>query len=266
MILTHNHPMLTLSSTIEDLAQPIFEKYHFNYFQYLRVHHDGSFSLLSNQAKWLEFVLEFLHKSNEPMVYSHIAQKEILSTQSYYFLWEPNLPEKPVRLAREFNIANGLTFVERFATYYDMIAFAAPVNNIHTVDIYLNYIQQLQTFIQDFKHNQKALIEKIDQHRFYPSAIQQDVNLKKMLLPQLEKPKKINVFFNEQQNYLTIQEYICLSHLAKGKTYKWIAQEMGVSARTVETYINRIKSRLHIHSKKELILLYYSNQQNTRCP
>lgn len=252
------HQMFSLSTEITGVARPILKKYDLNYFQYLTVYADGSFSILCNQVNWQQFILNHMHQSNEPMVYSHIAQKESLSPNNYYFLWEPNLPSKPVTLAREFNIANGLTFVERYPTHYNMIAFATPLNNTKALDIYLNNIQELQNFIQNFKHDQKKLILEMGKHRLYPSKIQQDVNLHKMLLPREATIKRIAVHYQGKKGYLTFQEGVCLKHLAQGKSYKWIAEEMSISPRTVETYLNRIKHRLDLYSKKDLIALYHS--------
>lgn len=252
MLIDRQHPTLTLSQAVQDFAQPFFDKYHLNYFQYLTVFKDGSFSLACNHIKWNTFIFDHFNKVDKPFIYSHLHQTEPLTKNSYYFLWEPNLPEYPVKLAREFNIANGLCFVERFADRYHLIAFATEVYQPNAVDTYLNHIQDLQNFIQQFRHNQKKLIQTVDDNRIIVPESKQDANLSKMLLAQ----KKFLIEYNAIKSHITFQEYACLKQLAKNQSYKAIAQQLNISPRTVETYLQRVKHRYSINSTHELLQLF----------
>lgn len=53
--------------------------------------------------------------------------------------------------------------------------------------------------------------------------------------------------------YLSQREFECVKLLVKGKTIKMIAQILGLSPRTVEHYLENIRSKLGIASKTELI-------------
>lgn len=53
--------------------------------------------------------------------------------------------------------------------------------------------------------------------------------------------------------YLSKRESECLRYLVRGKSIKGIANALGLSARTVENYINRIKFKLGVSYKSDLI-------------
>jgi DNA-binding CsgD family transcriptional regulator len=58
---------------------------------------------------------------------------------------------------------------------------------------------------------------------------------------------------------LSPQEDACLHLLCKGLTLKEIAKTLQLSPKTVETYLNRAKQKLHCQNKAELISLYTAN-------
>lgn len=49
------------------------------------------------------------------------------------------------------------------------------------------------------------------------------------------------------------QEVRCLQFLVRGMTAKMIAYQLGISSRTVESHLAKIKIKLNVYSKSELI-------------
>ncbi|MGD9592721.1 MAG: helix-turn-helix transcriptional regulator [Candidatus Berkiella sp.] len=231
-----------LHTALKEKTQPLLAKLGCNYFQYLKVFADGSFSFNTTKPTWNAFVSDYLKKINKPAVYSHI-DAHTLDKNKYIFLWDPNLPSEPVKLARGFDIAHGLTFVERQSDHYYMIGFGASAANHHALDNYFNHFNEMDQFIQEFKANQK-LIKALDNERYVVPSSRQDANLNSMLLPE-----------QNRREYLTPQERLCLSLLAKGLSYKEIALKLKISPRTVETYLNRVRLRFNLRYKKDLITL-----------
>ncbi len=237
---------LSLHLPLQEIAAPLLKKLGCNYFQYLKVFADGSFSYNSTIPSWTAFTIDYLKKVNMPAVYSHIDGLT-LDKNKYTFLWEPNLPKEPVRLAHEFDIANGITFVERHQDYYYMFGFGSSSTNYHALDNYFNNLNEMNQFIQEFKYNHKKLIKTLDAGRLSVAKERQDANLHKMLLPKKQK------WLNDAKAYLTPQELTCLRAAALGLSYKEIAKKLSLSPRTVETYFNRMKQRLNVNHKKDLI-------------
>jgi DNA-binding CsgD family transcriptional regulator len=65
--------------------------------------------------------------------------------------------------------------------------------------------------------------------------------------------QKYNLISYTNFSTLSIRENECLSLIAKGYTAKEVARVLGLSFRTVEEYINRIKNKLGCFSRRELI-------------
>ena len=66
------------------------------------------------------------------------------------------------------------------------------------------------------------------------------------------KPKEII-------NQLSPKENEVLANLAKGLSYKMVADTLGVSYATINTHAKRIYEKLHISSLGEAIAYYYNN-------
>lgn len=274
--ISDSHPGLSLSGPLLAYCNHFLKRHHLNYFQIIRVNRDGSTALLTNQVEFTRFALQRAVKVNVPLVYSCL-KKEVLDPSAYYFLWEPNLPAEPVAFARnEFNVCNGLTFVERYPTHYYMIAFAAPSDNHGILDFYLNHIEELRNFIRQFREEQASILRTLEAKPLILPPSQMDENFQDMLLPdeksiepqsaqmvnQIEKRQsdfrkntRMPVNFRGFKSYLTFKEYNCIKLLPLGLSSKQIGTKLELSHRTVEQYFERARNRTGCASKSDLIEL-----------
>jgi DNA-binding NarL/FixJ family response regulator len=60
----------------------------------------------------------------------------------------------------------------------------------------------------------------------------------------------------EKQTHLSPREEAVLNCLAKGLTYKQIADQLDISIDTIRTYIRRIYEKLHVQSRTEAVAKY----------
>ncbi|HEY5297658.1 MAG TPA: response regulator transcription factor [Verrucomicrobiae bacterium] len=63
----------------------------------------------------------------------------------------------------------------------------------------------------------------------------------------------------EKQVHLSPREEMVLNCLAKGLTYKQIADELEISIDTIRTYLRRIYEKLHVQSRTEAVAKYLSH-------
>jgi DNA-binding NarL/FixJ family response regulator len=63
----------------------------------------------------------------------------------------------------------------------------------------------------------------------------------------------------EKQTHLSPREEMVLDCLAKGLTYKQIADQLGISIDTIRTYLRRIYEKLHVQSRTEAVAKYLSS-------
>jgi DNA-binding NarL/FixJ family response regulator len=62
----------------------------------------------------------------------------------------------------------------------------------------------------------------------------------------------------EKQTHLSPREEMVLNCLAKGLTYKQIADQLEISIDTIRTYLRRIYEKLHVQSRTEAVAKYLS--------
>ena len=63
----------------------------------------------------------------------------------------------------------------------------------------------------------------------------------------------------EKQAHLSPREEMVLNCLAKGLTYKQIADQLEISIDTIRTYLRRIYEKLHVQSRTEAVAKYLRN-------
>jgi len=59
-----------------------------------------------------------------------------------------------------------------------------------------------------------------------------------------------------KQTHLSPREEMVLDCLAKGLTYKQIADQLEISIDTIRTYLRRIYEKLHVQSRTEAVAKY----------
>ena len=146
LILSKNYPTLQLSSIVFQRCQDFLKTNGFNYFQYLRCYKNGSVSLLINDTSLLKYFLEL-----DFPIFSFYREDHHRKS-SYWFFWDEELPWLPVKIAREkSNFNHGVTFVRRSPLYYDMIAFALPIQILNPASFYMSKMKLLEWFIHWFE-------------------------------------------------------------------------------------------------------------------
>lgn len=231
-----DHPTLELKPKIQTVCKDFLNTFGFSYFQYLRCYADGSVGLLTNDTNLFEYIQTV---ENSPVVASSFKNEHV-NFHSYWFLWDEELPEAPVEIAREkFNIRNGITLVRRSKDYYDMIAVALPKEQPNPGSFYLNKLKGIEQFVHEFDKDNRALIDIMDKNPIALPQPYRDPNYKDICLTN----GRVKVTGKLGITHITTQELACLRLLSQRASYKKIAQILEISPRTVESYLLRIKQR-----------------------
>ncbi|TAL64503.1 MAG: LuxR family transcriptional regulator [Legionella sp.] len=250
VLLPHDHFTFNAKTKIQDITSSFLHTHQFNYFQYLRCYIDGSVGLLTNETGLLEL---FQHIDNQPVIFSSYTE-EHQKVSSFWFLWDEELPDMPVQMAREkFNLRNGITYVRRTQFYYDMIAVTTAFDPMNGGSFYLNKIKAIEQFINDFDVEHQDLLALMDKNPILLPEPYRDCNYDRLCLTQ----GKIDVQGKTGLTHITAQELACLRGLLQGLSYKNTAKRLHLSPRTVETYIQRIKARTGFANLTELERLLY---------
>ncbi|HEX4044696.1 MAG TPA: LuxR C-terminal-related transcriptional regulator [Gammaproteobacteria bacterium] len=228
---------------------------------YIRSFPDGSHLLLSNDSSWIEsFYLDF---------YDHgVFHKIPDSYQSGHVLWSTLSDQTTFAACREnFNIAHGITLIEKQKEYCEFFCFGTTVDNIKIMDFYIYNLDLLKRFNAFFKERADKLIREANADRIIlprcsittseeviSSVPEGDFSQIRKNLIAATQCKRYYLSGPFANVFLSPRQLACLNLLTLGKSLKEIARVLNISPRTVETYLNIIKCKLGIQDRANLII------------
>ncbi len=265
-----NHPLLTSASDITDICEPLQRHFNITYFRYMRNYDAGQQVSLCNNAQWSDFF--YLEK--EYYRISHF-EKQPSQYQTGYVLWD--MFKNDSRILQEgstrFQIDNGVTLIERQHDSTEFFHFGTTTENTAIVNTYLNNIDLFKQFTRYFKEKAALIIKQAEAKKIV-LPIAPEIRKQPIDAALRFNQAKTDAFMSEIsiKQYrlegklkgvtLSEREFECTKHLVKGKTAKNIAEELKLSPRTVEGYINKIKIKTDCHTRSALISLLLDNGIN----
>lgn len=243
MQLGANHLFLEATSYIREICKPLYNLA-IDYFSYTRSYPDGRRIYFNTSPEWLNnyFERDFHLIGNcelRPEIYKK-PQTFLMST----------LPKPKIfREAAEMGIQDGLFFINPLTSYTEFFEFSTFNPTTNMVNIFLNNGDLIRNFTWYFVNSAKTLIEQAERNHFILPHHNNANSFKKLL-----NTKEFSPFSHEKTVKLTQQQYQCAIRLLQSKSQKEIAKELGLSPRTVETYLNNLKNKLCVSNKTELIL------------
>lgn len=234
---------------INKICQPLFERFDITYFDYARFYSDNTMTLLINNCEWGKLFL------NDPMF-----KPPPRWIPEGFHLWSSYIPEHFLRIARDdFNILHGVTIIKHYPDYQQVINFAAAPDQVQVLAVYLNNQVILNSFIRYFEEKAKKYIQVASRIRIIlPSTMTKDDVILETpnydsFLHEISKTQTFSIVVDDMKIRLTKREAECLYHLMLGKSMKMIARELDISPRTVECYINNLRTKTGAITKYNLI-------------
>lgn len=257
--LRKNHITFTSGNDIAEICKPLIHL-DITSFNYVKTFEDGSQINLSNRTSWLE------HFYDNKFYLIGAFENHPNQYASGFALWPHLSGQKIFYDARTyFNIDHGITIIEKQKDSCEFYYFGTTTNNHKLVNFYINNIDLLQRFIFFFKDKAALLLKKANKDRIIlENHFESTASLNfdnSIIIPD----RKINEFFENTaiKNFqlsgsvegetITSKQLRCIIYLLEGKTAKEIAKKLGLSFRTVEGHINKLKNKFECHTKNELI-------------
>lgn len=250
------------SAKISDLCHPISKLFNVKYFSHTRAFHNGQFTSLMTEPDLTDCFL----KKKLPISFSH--GKGFYLQEGHYIadclLHESGTKEKLKMLWDAYNVRYMISIIQKNTNYDDMFSFGLDVEDIHSVSLFLNNLQMIKHFILHFKSESRGLLNKIIPVRYSNEYFASPkIHSDKSSISDEEKEvffksltlKKVPVQGLLGDVLLSQREYECLSYANKSHSLKEIAQCMNLSPRTVETYLNNLKSKLGVEKRSELLFI-----------
>lgn len=225
--------------------------------------------------KEYEHIAHFTISNNVPWVKQHLLNCNYLGKSFLDRIHKANIgltkcyswqvdPHNPKGLP-ESGIRTGFNVYEQKEGYLEVSSFCSKMLDHSLMHNCINHLDSLKKFITYFKTKAGDLIDTSDSNKLsYFQEIYEPVDLNTPFLPKanldifLEKIK-LNKFYLGKGNHLSKREMECISCLSQGKSLKETATAMGISPRTVETYLNTAKTKIDCNTS-QLVSLFLKSE------
>lgn len=249
-----NHISWELSESFDKLITPIKKKYHFNFVSYAAFHEKGVNILYNNR--------ECVHRT--------MSEFNIVSSAWNYpkgrHHWVNYIPSQVLQDIEnhyDINTSTGLTIINEFNGVIEIfnIAHSKKINNSDNEYYYDNNLTF--SISQQIRQTTSEIMELVKQHPIpHNDQLKKDLEFFKKnqeIIKQNRLPHSLKVIGNKGTITLTHKEIICLYYIIHLYTNVQIANHMGISTKTVEYYIQNIRSKLAIKDRKEIFTIARNN-------
>jgi LuxR family transcriptional regulator, quorum-sensing system regulator SolR len=264
--LKRNHFIISSAGDIAEILKPLLP-FGIEMFSFLKIHTDNSRTYLSNSAPWIKDYYEL------ELYESSLFEDNKAEYLSGFILW-PEKADTPVfKHGRDvYNSHYGFTYYQKINDIREFYFFSGSKKGLE--HFFINNPELIKKFILYFKDKARHLLIKAEKNKillpndfkpllsFLPNYIlcqERDFKKMEMYKKDFHEMIKVSRYFFEEGLLngvgLSPREIECLLHLLSFQTSKEIASIMNLSSRTIETYIDNVKSKLHVHSKSELVAI-----------
>jgi DNA-binding CsgD family transcriptional regulator len=237
----HKHPTGLFSKNVSELLEPLKQSLDITHFSHTRIFSSGNHSYLTNHPEFAEdFIAEECYKIgfvSDPKNY-----------HSGYYLLDTLPPNKVTDLLHErYGMGHVLMIVRKFETHSENFYFGTSSDNTQMSNVYLNHRSTFDAFIDYFKEYAADLIQEADASRLqYPANHCQET-----LLTQHFDPWPVEFLTTIP---FTTKERECAFYLAQCLSLRETSDRMGISPRTLEKHVAKLKAKLGCKNMSSLVV------------
>lgn len=247
-IINDKHFFLESGPDMRDLTKPLLSL-DITYFGYSRYYNDGGRLWLSNSPENIKN-------------YYDTKSYQIGNTEAHPSSYKPQvvlwstLPNQRVfEGSKALGIDHGIFIIQPQKESCEIFAFGTRSHNPGIINTYLTHMDFLKNFNLYFKQTAENLIKTGEKNKIYLPYHNNPLPDYGDNLPDLNQSAKLK---------LSSRQLSCITHLVEGYTIREIADLQNLSPRTVESYINNVKYKLHCRNKAELIAKFLKLISNGR--
>ncbi len=176
----------------------------------------------------------------EDILLNHAGKKE------YAILWPRVSDHYSMDLYLRYGYWHGISYVCREKDYVDLWWVAKSLESKHYENI--EHIKLIHKYILSLRDRCKDCLSMIAQNNLWCFKDGMDlINLERL---------------GSHNPILSAREQACFTLINKGYSMKQIASELKISVNTVSTYILRLKQKLNVNYKSELINIFNHQHLN----
>lgn len=226
-----------------------------HYFNYVKIHPDGSREVLTTHAAWMEYFYR-----HQLYLSAAVQQVDECLPKGFYFWQELDHDDAVYKIARDvFDIDHGITFIERDNHTTTLYIFAAHTAQSDINHFYTRNIDLLKRFILYFNDKAAVLIKYAALNKIYwpkltdvPSKKTDERDQQREVFISITDIDKYIIHNQGQRVQLTRREAESAVHMINGYTAKQTGKLLGLSYRTVEKFNQKVKEKLSYDTRAEL--------------
>lgn len=262
----------TFLNEINELIKPLTSKSPVQYFSYNRYYRDQRWIGIYSNPDPVETSLLagngplFVNKNGvaiKPGCYFHDDLKETLKVKVHNEKIDDFFEQKDNPEGKKI-VQNGLLIIRKGENYDDSYYFSmydgAPFSRAY----YKEFTELFQRFSLYFLYKGKEMIKFAENQKVPFDVPEQGAQIFSQLFFNDDKLSKLAEIKTPKFGfstgcgdvYLSRQELNCLRLLSSGHTYEQIAEDLGLSFKTVESYISNLKNKLNAQNRAKLISYY----------
>lgn len=229
--------LYALENPVRAFAANWLSKRDFHYINFARLYSDGSCILLSND----HHVNDYLFETQSP-IFAPVPE-QLQSDNFFYLIPKEGVYSKVMHDVETcFNIKSAIDLFEHHHHYIDALCIGSNKQPAESSNVFLNCLDEISQF-------KRQLVDQFSDFFSHKAKF----NHHKVNLP---PSMQINQTFQRDMHphvTLTNRESDCIACLKKGYTIKETAQILGISPRTVETYLNNLRKKFDCKRKRQLL-------------
>ncbi len=242
---------------IKKYSAPLSTYFSINHFSYVKITNSGHISVLSNRLDWTEYYFGEKFYIVQPHFRRHP------STYQSGISLPGQIPDREYRSAMEiaqnnFLIHPGLVITQKRNDGVELFGFDLQYSNPSLNELLINELPLLRKFTEKFREDNIFLFNLLDEYQVDLRDIMGkdfcfDKEQALKTLPNRNLCLKEMGFGLDRIATLSTREIEVLQFLLQGASASIIAEELNLSKRTIEHYVERLKNKLVCYSKMELI-------------
>ncbi len=260
--------LLSRQQPIKDIARPILENTDIDFFCYDRLYPDNTGFFLTTHPQINKTLVEKNAYSSHSKVCRLMTEnKEInfLHNIFYALLKEENINAE--NLIKEYGFKGGtLEIIDWHKDgYFEALSFSTKNSESLTRFCFTNwdiiiqfknyFLNKAEELIADSCQN-RIKMGAINKNTFHENILETDMTLNREACFKNLEIDHYYLMHKGERVKLTKKEFQCLKCCAQGRKDKETARITGLSAKTVEHYLNKLKNDFYVHTRSELIDIY----------
>lgn len=249
-----------LTPIVEAIGEPLLKTFGITHFGLIKLNDKQLMLRIANHDPWNHIFtkemfyndIELYNMSSVPL---NVVQKKLLT----------GVPvTKHEKIIYEHNLWNFLLFYERTENEGSFFFFGANRDNTKILEDYINYPDVFSHFIHFFKEKMAPFLKmqpknciQLNINPLMNIGDNLSINMVKKFFHETEITK-FNLGNRFRNAQLSKRELECLYHIIHGQTTKEIAKTLQLSPRTIESFIEKIKTKTGLSRKSDLVQKLFS--------